>query len=62
MSTDPKYTPSTSSSRNSDKAPGPDHKGGNAEGNAHHWAGGSKAAKGGASRGDKHNENSTDKS
>lgn len=61
MSTDPKYTPAGKST-NSDKAPSPQYKGGNAEQNARKWSGGSKAAKGGVSSADKDNENSTSKS
>ena len=61
MSTDPKYDPAGSST-NLDKAPSPEHQGGSAEQNARKWSGGSKAAKGGDSSSDKHNENSTSKS
>lgn len=60
MSTDPKHTPAGKST-NSDKTPSPEHRGGSAQQNARKWGGGSKAAKGGTSEADKHNENSTDK-
>lgn len=61
MSTDPKYTPSGKST-NSDKSAGPAHKGGSGQQNAEKWGGGSKGAKGGVSKADKHNENSSSKS
>jgi hypothetical protein len=59
MSTDPKYTPSTKKPANSDKAPTPDHEGGNPVGNARKWGGGSKASKGKVTDADKHNPNSS---
>lgn len=61
MATDPKHQP-ISKHPNSDKAVPPDRKQGSAEQNAREWGGGSKAAKGGISKGDKHNENSSSKS